>query len=219
MELDLKETKDGKFSGKISDNQAGVKKIKGSPFRIVKKLPRLIYEILRYQVVMKILNWRNRPAKILKYPHRKLTKISVPVDFNKISYKKRLSIFQKMNASLLRQSYGTKLGIAAPQIGINLRMMIVNGVPIINPEWTPTKAPKEAGLEGCYSLPPKARYRTERSQYGWAKWYNMDGKLIEYKIKGLQAIVFQHELDHLSGLCCNKTGELVAPPEDLPVKK
>lgn len=101
-----------------------------------------------------------------------------------------------------------RLGIAAPQIGINKRVIIVRGNVMFNPEWMPTKAPPETVIEECYSVPGK-RFKVSRAPYGWAKWTNIDGKPFEDKLKGLPAIVFQHELDHLDGKCCIDVGEPV----------
>lgn len=101
-----------------------------------------------------------------------------------------------------------RLGITAPQVGINKRFFIMMGKAMVNPEWKETKAPKNEVIEGCYSV-GKERYKVMRAPYGWAKWQDSNGNWHEEKLKGLEAIVFQHELDHLNGLCCIDTGEKV----------
>lgn len=112
-----------------------------------------------------------------------------------------------MHAALINTAYGQRLGIAAPQIGINKRICIVRGVVMVNPEWTPVKGfALEDILEGCYSVPQR-QFTVPRVKYGWAKWYSIDGVYREYRIKGLEAIVFQHELDHLDGKCCIDVGK------------
>ena len=183
------------------------------------RLPKVLFEIVHYWMVKKILNWKNKPAKVLKYPHPKLKQVSEPIDFNETNKKELLKIFKKMFFSLQAQTYGDKLGIAAPQIGINKRMIIVQGVSMINPEWTPTKAPLEGCYEGCYSLNKEDVYKTQRAKYGWVKWQTIKGEWISYKIKGVQALVFQHELGHLQGQCCNELGELVVPPKEKIINK
>lgn len=105
-----------------------------------------------------------------------------------------------MGAALQKTSYGDKLGIAAPQIGVNLRVIIVRGNVMFNPEWQPSRAPANTVTEGCYSVPEKT-FKVQRAQYGWAKWTNIDGKPFEDKVSGLPAIVFQHEMSHLNGEC------------------
>ena len=183
------------------------------------RLPRVFFEIIKYKIAVRLVRWRNLPKKILKHPHPKLKRISDPVDFQKMSYRKIFSIFKTMQASLMDQPTGDHLGIAAPQIGINKRMIIVNGVPMINPSWKPTDAPLEIVYEGCYSLRVNDVYKVKRAKYGWATWQDMNGHTKKYQIKGIQAIIFQHELSHLDGKCCNELGTLVEVPEKLPIKK
>jgi peptide deformylase len=113
---------------------------------------------------------------------------------------------QRMVVTLSSQKWGAKLGIAAPQVGINKRVIISLGRVMINPEWQPSKAPPETITEGCYSVGKKT-FRVSRAKYGWAKWQTINGEWREEKIKGLPAVVFQHELDHLDGKCCIDTGE------------
>lgn len=148
---------------------------------------------------------RNRPFKILIHPDKRLKRFALPVDFEKTTIEERSAIVRKMGASLAMQRYGMKLGIAAPQIGINLRVMIVRGNVMFNPEWRGANQ-FEVGIEGCYSVPGKT-FRVQRSKYGWAKWTSIDGRPMESKLKDLPAIVFQHELDHLNGECCADVGE------------
>ena len=143
---------------------------------------------------------------ILVYPDKRLKRIAEPVDFEKVTLEERTKIVRKMGAALGQTQYGMRLGIAAPQIGINLRIMIVRGNVMFNPEWQPTKAPPEQVQEACYSVPKKL-FKVPRAPYGWAKWTNIDGKPFEDKLTGLPAIVFQPELDHLDGKCCPDVGE------------
>lgn len=164
--------------------------------------------VAKAQLATKALKLRNKPRKILQYPDPILKKIAEPItDFDK---DKLVRLFQMMTSALENQAHGQKLGIAAPQIGISQRAMIVLNVPMINPEWTPVKVGTVEMTEACYSLPFGEKYRVTRAKYGWAKWYDLNGNLHEMKLRDLHAIVFQHELDHLNGKCCNITGELIA---------
>lgn len=144
--------------------------------------------------------------KVLIHPDSRLKKIAEPVDFEKTSREERVAIVRKLGATLAQQGYGMKLGIAAPQIGINLRVIIVRGNVMFNPEWRPSEAPTNQITEGCYSVPGKL-FKVDRAPYGWAKWLNIDGKPFEDKLNRLPAIVFQHELGHLNGVCCADIGE------------
>ena len=184
-------------------------------------LPKAFFLWAKFKITVMILNWRNKPMDILIYPDPRLKRIAEPVDFEKTTLKERTTIVRKMGVSLGRTTYGQQLGIAAPQIGINLRVIIVRGNVMFNPEWQPTKAPPEQVIESCYSAPKKI-YRVERAKYGWAKWTSIDGRPMEDKLTNLPSIVFQHELDHLNGKCCPDVGEkleIKMEPNRTPLKK
>jgi len=159
-------------------------------------------------VVAPIARFKFRPRKMLAYPHRKLKRTCKAVDFhkdNKEQYNKVCKdldrIVHLMFTTLSAQEWGMKLGIAAPQIGINKRVMIMRGRVCVNPEFTPTMAPTETVTESCYSL-GKREFEVQRAKYGWAKWLDVTGVEHNEKVKGLEAIVFQHELNHLDGISC-----------------
>ena len=172
----------------------------------LKILPGAIILSVSIKIAKMILKWRNRPISILIYPNPLLKRISEPVNFENTSKEERTEIIRKMGIALVNQTWGEKQGIAAPQIGINLRVIVVRGNVMFNPEWTPTKAPEELMIEACYSVPGKM-FQVYRAKYGWAKWTNIYGKPFEDKLSGIPAVVFQHELNHLDGICCNEIGE------------
>ena len=169
-------------------------------------LPKATWLWLNYHLASWLLKRRNKPVKFLTHPHPILAKIAEPVDFQKESKDSLVAIVRKMGASLSAASYGGKLGLAAPQIGISKRICIVQGMVMFNPEWNPSKAPGNDVTEGCYSVPHRL-FKVNRAVYGWAKWQSIDGVWREKKINGLTAIIFQHELDHLNGKCCADVGE------------
>jgi peptide deformylase len=104
-------------------------------------------------------------------------------------------------------------GIAAPQIGVSLRVVIfevaenpryphVQPVPytvLINPVVSALDAEEEEGWEGCLSVPglrglvPRAR----RVRY---RGFDLDGAPIARTVEGFHARVVQHEVDHLDGI-------------------
>ncbi|MEX2053933.1 MAG: peptide deformylase [Candidatus Colwellbacteria bacterium] len=149
--------------------------------------------------------------KILIHPDRRLKRVAQPVDFEKMSMQERTNIVRHMAIALGGATYGQKIGLAAPQIGINYRVVIVRGNVMFNPTWTPSKAPANIITEGCYSVPNRF-FKVSRATGGWAKWTNIEGEPMEDKINGLPAIVFQHELDHLDGKCCADVGEEIEQP-------
>ncbi len=97
----------------------------------------------------------------------------------------------------------SKAGLAATQLGISKRAMIIAGDVRLNPTFKPS-AQRELGREGCFSVDNARRsFDVWRAKYGWARW--VDGKTLEpkeAKLSGLEARVFQHELDHLDGRRC-----------------
>ena len=97
------------------------------------------------------------------------------------------------------------VGLAAPQVGIAKRLMLVcpSGQPgdefvVINPEIVAMDG-EEIGEEGCLSFPgifgkvPRAVRITVRYQ-------DLDGKHHEENMEGLLATCIQHEMDHLEGI-------------------
>lgn len=143
--------------------------------------------------------------KILAYGDPRLKRVAEPVDFENTTLKQRTEIVRKMANALRATGHGMQLGLAAPQIGINKRVVIAKGNVLFNPEFVPTKAPKDTFFEGCYSVPGKV-FKVPRAPYGWLKWQNIDGKHCEQKLKDINAVVVQHEIDHLNGICCCDVG-------------
>jgi peptide deformylase len=104
-------------------------------------------------------------------------------------------------------------GIAAPQIGVSLRVVIfelkdnpryphIAPVPytvLVNPVLTPLGPEQEEGWEGCLSVPGLRglvpRYRRLRYQ-----GVSPDGTPIDRTVDGFHARVVQHEVDHLDGI-------------------
>lgn len=171
-----------------------------------------LFTLMIVKFGMRLLKWRNRPPKFLIYPDQRLKRIAEPVDFENTTYAMRMQTVRKMNNALGGATYGQRLGLAAPQIGINERVIIVRGNVMFNPTWHPTKAPTNTIVEGCYSVPKKL-YEVERAPYGWAEWTDINGERHKSKLKDLPAIVFQHEIDHLNGKCCADVGKLVESPK------
>lgn len=104
-------------------------------------------------------------------------------------------------------------GIAAPQIGVSLRVVIfgvgknprypdAEEVPytvLVNPVLNPVGKEMEDGWEGCLSVPGMRGIvpRYERLHY---TGYDQYGKPIDRLVSGFHARVVQHECDHLDGI-------------------
>lgn len=104
-------------------------------------------------------------------------------------------------------------GIAAPQIGVNLRVVIFGyeknqrypdeaAIPqtvLINPVITPMGDEMEEGWEGCLSV-PGMRGLVPRFTHIRYRGFDQFGETIEREVDGFHARVVQHECDHLDGI-------------------
>lgn len=95
------------------------------------------------------------------------------------------------------------VGLAAPQIGISLRLAVaeVDGREyyFINPEITSLSQEKIISEEGCLSLPGEF-FPILRSEVVTVKYLNEKGLPKKLRAKGFLATVIQHEVDHLDGI-------------------
>jgi len=110
-------------------------------------------------------------------------------------------------------AYMNGAGIAAPQIGVSLRVVIfgvgsnprypdAEQVPytvLINPILTPVGDAQEDGWEGCLSV-PGFRGVVPRYQRLHYTGFDQYGKPIDRLVSGFHARVVQHECDHLDGI-------------------
>lgn len=146
---------------------------------------------------------KREPYEIVMYPDKRLYQRAeeVAIVYDKgDKHKETVEILNRMMQTLKGMTYGDRLGLAAPQVGVQQRIMIVLGVGMINPEWHPVKGMVDWYNESCYSLGKDTVYRKKRPTYGWAKWQDpITGEIREEKLTGRDALVFQHELDHLNG--------------------
>lgn len=95
-----------------------------------------------------------------------------------------------------------RAGVAAPQIGVNLRAFSYNveGVVgyILNPEIVELNGEPQPVDEGCLSV-PNLWYPAIRYPYAKARGTDLDGNEIILEGDGLMAQALQHECDHLDG--------------------
>jgi peptide deformylase len=95
------------------------------------------------------------------------------------------------------------IGIAAPQVGKSLRIVIINTedepMILINPVIVSHSWRKVIDEEGCLSVPGKFGL-IKRPVNVKVETLDENGKFIKFKAKGLFARVIQHELDHLDGI-------------------
>jgi peptide deformylase len=96
-----------------------------------------------------------------------------------------------------------RAGVAAAQIGVNLRAFSYNvdgdvGY-LLNPEIVELSGEPELVDEGCLSV-PGLWYPTLRYPFARAVGIDLDGNAVEVSGTGVMAQALQHETDHLNGL-------------------
>ncbi len=136
--------------------------------------------------------------KIIYLPDERLRKVSKPVETFDDS-------LQTMIDDMFDTMYHARgVGLAAPQIGINLRLSVIdvigdksNQIVIINPEIIASEGEKEYE-EGCLSV-PSAYDTVIRAEKVTVKALDRTGKPFEITADGLLGECLQHEIDHLNG--------------------
>jgi peptide deformylase len=133
--------------------------------------------------------------KITEYPESVLAEIGKPV-----------MVFDKTLSDLCADMFDTMyaaegVGLAAPQIGLNLRLFVMDcsGVKLIaaNPEIIATVG-EQSGQEGCLSL-GKVPAVVVRPQTARLRAQNEKGVWFEREAEGYAARAFMHETDHCDG--------------------
>ncbi len=154
---------------------------------------------------------------IVTIPNQVLISPTKPVD--KID-KKILQVIGKMKRALLSANKPKGVGLAAPQIGISLRIFIIKPQPdslidvFINPEiiWKSetlgeidrpasgkTSVKKDDKLEGCLSI-PNVWGHLKRSTKVKLAYTDIKNQPREKDFSGFPATIIQHEMDHLDGI-------------------
>ena len=141
--------------------------------------------------------------KILVYPDERLSQVSQPVKAldNKIT-----SFISDLENTL--SSFSGCVGIAAPQVGLFERIIIVDvssrpqhknhgHLVLINPVITFNEG-NIIGREGCLSIPEYIG-KVQRSQNIKVEAKNEVGDDVTYQMEGYEARAVQHEIDHLDG--------------------
>lgn len=111
----------------------------------------------------------------------------------------------------MRAEHG--VGLAAPQVGQLVRLIVieypendeVEGSPlrtyqVVNPEITWRSEEMTMGVEGCLSVRGLAG-EVERHESIKVKGLDVYGRPVKYDLNGWIARIFQHEIDHLDGVC------------------
>jgi peptide deformylase len=142
------------------------------------------------------------PARILRNRARKVRALTPEIQ----------QLIDDMIATM-RSAPG--VGLAAPQVSVDQRIIVVEYgeesqdpdkpakppklYTVVNPEIVRHSKETETGHEGCLSVPD---FAGEVERYSWVtiKGQNRRGQPFRLKAKGWLARIFQHEIDHLNGV-------------------
>jgi peptide deformylase len=114
---------------------------------------------------------------------------------------------RKLAADMFESMYAAHgVGLAAPQIGISMRIAVIDitfkedpeaKIVLVNPEIIHTEG-RISSNEGCLSL-PEFREKVTRPRLVTARAQNLEGKTFEVSGEDLLARALVHETDHLNG--------------------
>lgn len=144
--------------------------------------------------------------KILQYPENETLLRRKSAGVGKIDKRVR-RLVQDLKETLL--DHGGGAGLAAPQIGVALRVTVVlfgqdeadiqPPLALINPEIIQT-GPLEKGFDGCLSMPGLATWATPRPASLTFTALDERGQRLEMEVHGADARLVHHEVDHLDGI-------------------
>ena len=141
--------------------------------------------------------------RVLKYPDPRLRAENAEIT----SFGDELKSIARRMFELMYAADG--VGLAAPQVGINKRLMVYNefGNPkkwlseivLVNPRIVEKSTTTDVETEGCLSF-PGMNGPVKRAKWVKVEALNLKGKKIKKKFTDFEARIFQHEYDHLEGV-------------------
>lgn len=151
--------------------------------------------------------------KLVLVPHKILYKKAKPVKIIDGSVR---AIIKSMEATLNVQKDPMGVGLAAPQVGLDLAIFLMKPTPkspvmaVINPKILETvyepsenqqneEEDEETQLEGCLSI-PKIWAPVKRAQKIHLEYQNIEGQKVDAWFEDFDAVIIQHEVDHLNGV-------------------
>ena len=146
-------------------------------------------------------------------PNNELRVRSVNVPATDVGSARVKRLVQEMKETM-REENGC--GLAAPQVGVHERIIVVDagGGPMayINPEITGRSFRTFLFEEGCLSV-PGVWGMVKRHRGVKVKAFDENGKDVAAEATGLEAVIFQHEIDHLDGiLFIDRIEKFTRPP-------
>ena len=159
--------------------------------------------------------------KIIKYPDPVLKKKAEPIAAITPE-------IRQLAEDMLESMYASEgIGLAAPQVGESIRLIVVDvtgpekreePMVIVNPEIV-CSAGEVVSDEGCLSV-KDMRSEVTRAETCTVRGLDLDGNQIEIEAEGMTSICLQHEIDHLEGvLFIDRISRLKRTLYDAKVKK
>jgi peptide deformylase len=141
--------------------------------------------------------------EVLQFPDKRLREKSKPIT-------EVTDEIRQLAEDMLEVMYDEPgIGLAAPQVGETIRLIVVdtdwteddaekNPLVLVNPRITAEEG-SVTWTEGCLSV-PDFQADVERSECVTLEAQDLDGQPVVIEAEGLQAVCFQHEIDHLDGV-------------------
>ena len=143
---------------------------------------------------------KSKILEIIKQPDPLLRQRSKEISSEVLGQPETQELIDDMIATMW-QADG--VGIAAPQVGKNIRVIIITQIneamALVNPIITRFSIRRNAMDEGCLSVPGFFG-SVKRSNAVRVRALERNGKMIKFKAEGLIARIIQHEIDHLDGV-------------------
>ncbi len=137
---------------------------------------------------------------IITNPNKILRNISKEIDLSEIKSNNFSILMKNMEETMIKKD---GIGLAAPQIGKNIRLIVVKindtSICMINPKITKKSWATEIEEEGCLSI-PNTYGKVKRHKQINCIYIDKNNKKQKIKLKKLNARVVQHEIDHLNGI-------------------
>lgn len=112
------------------------------------------------------------------------------------------SIIELLNDMAETMYAAPGVGLAAPQIGVNKRAIVIDTdgflIKAVNPEIIESSAELATAEEGCLSI-PGVYEKVKRAKSIKVRYISEKGEVVEREADELLARAFQHEIDHLDG--------------------
>jgi peptide deformylase len=141
--------------------------------------------------------------EVLQFPDKRLRRISQPIA-------EITPAIRELAADMLEVMYDEPgIGLAAPQVGEAVRLVVVDTewreenaerspLVLVNPVIVASEG-EITWNEGCLSV-PEFEAEVERFAKVSLRALDLEGRELRIEAEGLQAVCFQHEIDHLDGV-------------------